>query len=62
MGHTHIKISQRSFSKRVIGILDSIRVPISMLARVETLAPLETNLVSYLADLLAQFGGHLDQI
>ena len=30
-----------------------------MLARVETLAPLENNLISCLTNLLAQFGGHL---
>ena len=62
MGHTHIEIGQGSFLKRLIGILDSISVPISMLARVQTLAPLEINLISYLADLLAQFSGHLGQV
>ena len=33
-----------------------------MLACMETLAPLEINLISCLADLLAQFGGHLGQV
>ena len=33
-----------------------------MLARVETFAPLEINLVSCLTDLLVKFGEHLDQV
>ena len=59
MGHTYIKIDQRPFLKKLIGILDSIGILVSMLARVESLALLEINLVSCLAHLLAQFGGHL---
>ena len=62
MNHTHIKIDQRPFLKRLIGILDSIEVPVSMLAHVESLTLLEINLVSCFAHLLAQFGGHLGQI
>ena len=46
----------------MIEILDSIRVPVSILACVKTLAPLEINLVLCLAGLLVQYGGHLDQI
>ena len=62
MDHIHIKIGQGSFLKRLIGILDSIGVSISMLARVESLALLEINLVSCLAHLLAQLDGNLGQI
>ena len=62
MGHTHIKIGQGSFLKRLIEILDSIGISVSMLARMESLALLEINLVSCLAHLLAQLGGHLGQV
>ena len=62
MGHKHIEIGQGPFLKRLIGILDSIGIPISMLACVESLALLEINLVSCLAHLLAQLGGHLGQV
>ena len=62
MGYTHIKIGQGPFLKRLIRILDSIRIPISMLARMESLALSEINLVSCLTHLLAQFGKHLGQV
>ena len=62
MGHTHMKIDQGSFLKGLIEILDSIRVSVSLLARVESLAFLEINFVSCLAHLLAQLGGHLGQV
>ena len=59
MSHTYIEIGQRSFLKRLIEILDSIGILVSMLARVESLALLEINLISCLAHLLAQFSEHL---